>query len=113
VLVIASGEILVPGDIHWGLGLGLPRNVAFAGLGETILPALEGRKDNFTLGREIDAARLNEIGEIWKKHGFKLAPMMALGKEISGEEIERIRRRAARSADFQSTVPRTFRSAPE
>jgi predicted amino acid dehydrogenase len=96
VLVIASGEILVPGDIHWGVNLGLPKNVGFACLAETVLLALEGRNENFTLGREIDIERVKEIGEIGKKHGFKLAPIMSFGKEVTGEEIARVRRKAGR-----------------
>jgi predicted amino acid dehydrogenase len=96
ILVIASGEILIPGDVHWGLDLGLPKNVAFACLAETILLALEGRKESFTLGREIDPVKVREIGEIGKKHGFKLAPIMAFGEEVTDEEIAEIRKRAGR-----------------
>ncbi len=93
ILVIESGEILIPGDVHWGVYLGLPKNVGFACLAETILLGLEGRDDNFTLGREIDIDKVKEIGEIGVKHGFKLAPIMAFGKEVSDEEIEKIRSR--------------------
>ena len=93
ILVIASGEILVPGDIHWGLDFGLPKNTAFACLSETILLALEGRFENYTLGREIDPNKVREIG---KKHGFGLAPILSFGKEVSDEEIARIKKRAGR-----------------
>ncbi len=96
ILVIESGEILIPGDVHWGVHLGLPKNVGFACLAETILLGLEGRDDNFTLGREINIDKVKEIGEIGKEHGFKLAPIMAFGKEVSDEEIERIRSRVKR-----------------
>ncbi len=96
ILVIASGEILVPGNIHWGIDFELPRNVAFACLAETILLTLEGRFENFTLGREIDPQKVVEIGEIGRKHGFKLAPIMSFGKPVSDEEIAAIRKRAGR-----------------
>jgi len=96
ILVVASGEILVPGNIHWGIDFELPRNVAFACLAETILLTLEGRFENFTLGREIDPEKVVEIGEIGKKHGFKLAPIMSFGKPVSDEEIAAIRKRAGR-----------------
>jgi predicted amino acid dehydrogenase len=96
VLIIASGEILVPGEVRWGIDFGLPKNVGFACLAETILLALEGRNENFTLGREIDIARVKEIGGIGKKHGFKLAPILSFGEPVSDEEIARIRSRAGR-----------------
>jgi predicted amino acid dehydrogenase len=96
ILVIESGEILVPGDIHWGADLHLPPNVAYACLAETILLALEGRNENFTLGREIDPEKVREIGEIGKKHGFRLTKIRSFGREVDEEEIERIRQRAGR-----------------
>ncbi|MCX6645506.1 MAG: serine carboxypeptidase [bacterium] len=96
ILVIASGEILIPGDVHWGVHLGLPKNVGFACLAETILLALEGMNENYTLGREIDIEKVKKIGEIGRKHGFKLAPVMAFNKVVSEEEIEQIKQRARR-----------------
>lgn len=96
ILVIASGEILIPGDIHWGFYLGLPKNVAFACLAETILLALEGIIENYTLGREIDIEKVKKIGEIGRKHGFKLAPIMAFDKVVTEEEIEQIRQHVKR-----------------
>jgi len=96
VLVIASGEILVPGDVNWGWDIGLPKNIAFACLAETILCTLEGITENYTLGREIDIEKVRKIGEIGKKHGFKPAPIMSFGKPVTDEEISEIRRRAGR-----------------
>jgi predicted amino acid dehydrogenase len=96
ILVIASGEILIPGDVHWGVQLALPKNVGFACLAETILLALEGLNENYTLGRDIDIGKVKKIGEIGRKHGFKLAPVMAFDKIVSEEEIEQIRQRAKR-----------------
>jgi len=97
ILVIASGEISVPGDVHWGgVKFGLPKNVAFACLSETILLALDGRNESYTLGREIEIDKVKEIGKIGAKHGFKLAPIMAFGKIVPDEEIAEIRKKAGR-----------------
>jgi len=96
ILVIASGEIQVPGDLNWGVDLGLPKNVAYACLAETILCTLEGITENYTLGREIDIDKVKRIGEIGVKHGFKLAPIMAFGEIVTDEEIAGIRSKAGR-----------------
>jgi predicted amino acid dehydrogenase len=96
ILVIASGEIAVPGQMNLGIPLGLPDGVAWACLSETVLLALDKRYEPYTLGREIDIDRVKEIGEIGKKHGFKLAPIMAFGEEIPDEMIAEIRKRAGR-----------------
>jgi predicted amino acid dehydrogenase len=96
ILVIEAGEIIVPGEVHWGINFGLPKNVAYACLSETLLLALEERFESFTLGREIEPEKVKEIGRIGMKHGFKLTPISSFGKEISDDEIARIRERAGR-----------------
>lgn len=96
ILVIESGEILVPGEIHWGVELNLPPNVAYACLAETILLALEGMNENFTLGRDIDPEKVKLIGAIGEKHGFKLTKIRSFGREVSDEEIAQIRAKAGR-----------------
>ena len=60
VLVIESGEILLPGDVSMK-NIGLPKNVAYACLAETIVLALEGRFENFTVGRNIEWEKVREI----------------------------------------------------
>ncbi|MBK7002802.1 MAG: hypothetical protein IPH35_23515 [Rhodoferax sp.] len=53
VLVIESGEIQLPGDVQMK-NIGLPKGLAYACLAETIVLALEGRFENFTVGRAIE-----------------------------------------------------------
>jgi predicted amino acid dehydrogenase len=53
VLVIESGEVLIPGDIDFGYNIGLPPKTAYACLAETALLAMEGRFEDYTLGRNI------------------------------------------------------------
>jgi hypothetical protein len=53
VLVIESGEILLPGKVKMG-NIGLPKGVAYACLAETTVLALEGRFENFTVGHDIE-----------------------------------------------------------
>ena len=61
-----------------------------------MLLALEKRFESFTLGRELDPAKVKEIGEIGKKHGFRLTLIRAFGEEVSDDEIARVRQRAGR-----------------
>lgn len=62
VLVIEGGEILLPGEPDFGYDIGLPAGVAYACLAEAVLLAMEGRFENFTLGRNI------EIEQIGRAH---------------------------------------------
>ncbi len=60
VLVIESGEIHLPGKVEMK-NIGLPPNVVYACLAETIVLALEGRFENFTVGRSIEWEKVREI----------------------------------------------------
>jgi predicted amino acid dehydrogenase len=39
-------------------------------MAETMALALEGRLENFSLGDNISPAKIEEIGQIGRKHGF-------------------------------------------
>jgi hypothetical protein len=51
----------------------LPKTVARTCLAETIVLALEGRFENFTVGRAIEREKVHEIYEPGLEHGMKLA----------------------------------------
>jgi predicted amino acid dehydrogenase len=93
VLVIESGEIRLPGEVHMK-NIGLPRGVAYACLAETIVLALEGRFENFTVGRQIEWPKVREIYQLGLKHGMRLAAISGVHGEFSDEDIARVRRLA-------------------
>ncbi|MGB7981018.1 MAG: hypothetical protein WCF36_09540 [Candidatus Nanopelagicales bacterium] len=102
VLVIESGEIELPGDVHMR-DIGLPPGVAYACLAETIGLALEGRFETFTVGRNIEWEKVKEIYQIGLRHGMKLAAISGVNGVYSDEDLARVRelaleRRAAMAA---------------
>ena len=90
VLVVESGEILLPGDVHMK-NIGLPPGVAYACLAETIVLALEGRYETFTIGRNIEWPKVKEIYRLGLKHGMKLATISGVNGVYSDEDLERVR----------------------
>ncbi len=96
VLVIESGEVLIPGDIDFGYDIGLPPKTAYACLAETALLAMEGRFEDYTLGRNITIERVKEIYRLFKKHQFQLAGLRSFDEFISEEEFARKRALADR-----------------
>ncbi|MBK7794089.1 MAG: dehydrogenase [Betaproteobacteria bacterium] len=116
VLVIESGEILLPGKVRMK-NIGLPKNVAYACLAETIVLALEGRFENFTVGRNIEWEKVREIYRLGRKHGMELAAISGVNGVYSDADIRRVRRlalaaRAARVA-FSVKSPRTPQARSE
>jgi predicted amino acid dehydrogenase len=93
VLVIESGEIQLPGKVSMK-NIGLPKNVAYACLAETIVLALEGRFENFTVGRNIEWEKVRDIYRMGLKHGMGLAAISGVNGPFSDADIRRVRRRA-------------------
>jgi predicted amino acid dehydrogenase len=90
VLVIESGEIELPGDVHMK-DIGLPPGVAYACLAETVVLALEGRYETFTVGRSIEWEKVKEIYRLGLKHGMRLAAISGVNGVFTDEDIARVR----------------------
>jgi len=94
VLVIESGEVYLPGDVHVK-NIGFEdRNVVYACLAETIVLTLEGRFENFTVGRNIEWEKVHEIYKLGLKHGMQLAAISGVNGVFSDQDILAVRERA-------------------
>lgn len=90
VLVVESGEIELPGDVKMK-DIGLPKGVAYACLAETVVLALEGRYETFTVGRNIEWEKVKEIYRLGLKHGMKLAAISGVNGVYTPEDIAKTR----------------------
>ncbi len=105
VLVIEGGMVEVPGehpDFHFNFGF--PERKVFACMAETIALSLEGRYDDYTVGREIELWRIQEIKEIAKRHGFKLAGLRSFEHAVTQEKIDAVRELALTNRKTWSPV---------
>jgi predicted amino acid dehydrogenase len=98
VLVIESGEIELPGEVHMR-NIGLPKGVAYACLAETVVLALEGRYETFTVGRNIEWPKVKEIYQLGLKHGMKLATISGVRGVYTDEDFARVREAALEARD--------------
>lgn len=96
VLVIEGGMVQVPGEVDFGFNFGFPPRMAYACMAETIVLALEGRYESYTLGREITVEQVTEIARLAEKHGFKLGGFRSFERAVTDEQIVRIRENALR-----------------
>ena len=95
VLVIEGGVVEVPGDVDFGLNFGFPPKTAYACMAETMILALEGRYENFTIGREVTVKQVETISALAQKHGFKLAGFRSFERALTEKEIISIKENAA------------------
>jgi hypothetical protein len=63
-------------------------------MAETIALALEGRFEDYTLGKHLTRGRVEEIGAMAKKHGFLLSGFRSFEQEVTEQHIETVRRNA-------------------
>lgn len=94
ILVIDGGMVDVPGPVEFHFNFGFPPRKAYACMAETIALALEGRFEDYTLGKHISRERVEEIGSIARKHGFRLSGFRSFEREVTPEQIETVRRNA-------------------
>jgi predicted amino acid dehydrogenase len=87
VLVVESGEVLLPGEPNFGFDIGLPPGVAYACLAETAVLAMEDRFESFTLGRNIEMEKVKEMYRLFKKHGLQLEGLRSFGRYITDAEV--------------------------
>jgi len=111
LLIIESGEVLLPGDVDFGYDIGLPPQTAYACLAETALLAMEGRFEDYTLGRYIEMDRVKEIFRLFQKHKLEIAGLRSFGRQLSEEDFrqkkelaDRLRRDPGGFREYQAAV---------
>ena len=97
VLVIEGGVIDIPGDVNFNFNFGFPPKTAYACMSETMMLALEGKYESFTLGKDVSLEQVEEITRIADKHGFKISGFRSFEKAVTDEKIAQIRKNAGRS----------------
>ena len=97
ILVIDGGMVDVPGPVDFHFNFGFPPGKVYACMAETIALALEGRFEDYTLGKYITRERVEEIGSIARKHGFRLSGFRSFEREVTPQQIEEVRRNARKT----------------
>ena len=97
ILVIDGGMVDVPGPVDFHFNFGFPPGKAYACMAETMALTLEGRLEDYTLGKDITRARVEEISAIAKRHGFRLSGFRSFERAVTSEQIEIVRENARKS----------------
>lgn len=90
VLVLEGGLVQYPDNISFGPNLGYRNGVSLGCLSETVLLALEGDYNDYSIGMNLSLETIDYLRHLGKKHGFSLAGLKMGNREISDEEIEEI-----------------------
>jgi fatty aldehyde-generating acyl-ACP reductase len=94
ILVIDGGMVDVPGPVNFHFNFGFPSGKAYACMAETMALTLEGRLEDYTLGKDITRTQVEDIAAIAKKHGFRLSGFRSFEREVTSDKIEIVRKNA-------------------
>ncbi|MCL4268180.1 MAG: hypothetical protein KJZ72_01480 [Anaerolineales bacterium] len=94
ILVIDGGMVDVPGPVNFHFNFGFPEGKAYACMAETIALALEGRFEDYTVGKDFTLERVREITAIAERHGFRMSGFRSFEREVTEEQIEAVRKNA-------------------
>ena len=90
VLVIDGGVIAVPGAPDLGWNFGFEKGLAYACMSETMMLALEGLYEHYSLGVDINREVIGFFKKLAKKHGFKLAGLRSFDRPLSEEAWQKV-----------------------
>ncbi len=92
VLVLEGGLVQYPDNICFGANLGYRDGVNLACLSETVLLALEGDCQDYSIGNILPLETVHYLRQLAQKHGFSLAGLRMGNHEIDERDIEQIYR---------------------
>ncbi|HOB11663.1 MAG TPA: aminotransferase class III-fold pyridoxal phosphate-dependent enzyme [Syntrophomonadaceae bacterium] len=94
VLVLEGGLVQYPDNISFGPNFGYREGVSLACLSETVLLALEGNYQHFSIGTKLPLETVAYLRSLGEKHGFSLAGLVMNGREVTDQDIEQIYNRS-------------------
>ena len=97
VLIFEGGVVQVPGNVDFGLDFGFPARTSYACMAETMILALEGRYENFTLGRDLSVEQVDEIDRLAVKNGFRVAGLRSFERALGKEWIAEVKENAKKA----------------
>lgn len=90
VLVIEGGLMQVPNGVDLDYNFGFAPGIALACMTETMALCMEGRFENYSIGRGLQIEKVKEIYQIAKRQGFTLAGFRSFERLVTDEMIDNV-----------------------
>jgi fatty aldehyde-generating acyl-ACP reductase len=94
VLVIDGGLVRVPGNVDFGFNYGLPPDLTYGCLAETMTLAFEGRFEDYSIGKNLALEQVQEIDALAARHGFELAALRSFERRLEDTLINKVKAQA-------------------
>jgi predicted amino acid dehydrogenase len=103
VLVIEGGMVEIPGPVNFNFDFGFPPGKSYACMAETMVLTLEGRFEDYTLGKDISRERVEEISNMAQRHGFRLSGFRSFERAVTEKQIAEVKARIRRRVQIPAT----------
>jgi len=90
VLVFDGGLVRPPSEVDLGAFQTLPMDICWGCLGETMLLALSGRTEDFSIGAELDLGDADLVAMLADRHGFAPATTQWHGERLVERDFDRL-----------------------
>lgn len=90
VLVIEGGLMQVPEGVNLNYDFGFAPGIALACMTETMTLCMEGRFENYSIGRGLQIEKVREIYAMAKRQGFTLAGFRSFERLVTDEMIDKV-----------------------
>ncbi len=94
VLVLDGGLVRVPGKVDFGFNYGVPPEMTYGCMAETMTLTFEGRFEDYTVGKDLRVEQILEIDALATRHGFRLAALRSFERKLDDAIIEGVKARA-------------------
>lgn len=102
VLVIDGGLVRVPGRVDFGFDYGLPPDLTYGCLAETMVLTFESRFEDYSIGKNLSLGQVREIDTLAAKHGFELAALRSFEHRLEETLINKVKAQAQAGASVVS-----------
>jgi len=104
VLTVEGALIKVPGKENINLMPGVPPGMICPSLAETILLAMEGRRENYWPVSRVAVVQVRQMAALAEKYGFRTAGLRGIKGPLTPADIEKVRDNARKKGFGENPV---------
>lgn len=106
ILVLTGGMLRTPDTMsRESMFIGFNHGMVPSCFGETMVLALENRRECFSIGRNLNVDGILEIGSIALKHGFNFSNLTSFGVPVDSRQIARFKKAVYRTQAATGSKP--------
>ena len=101
ILILTGGMSMTPETMsRESMFIGFNHGMVPSCFGETMLLALEDRRECYSIGRKLSVEGISEIGAVAVKHGFDFTNLSCFGIPVDGQQLSNFKKAVYRTRNL-------------